>query len=47
MDNLLKAHTYIATWLQAGYGIYYVGYYLLAASLVTLACILASAKTEI
>jgi metabolite-proton symporter len=38
---------YIATWLQAGYGIYYVGYYLLAASLVTLACILASAKTEI
>jgi metabolite-proton symporter len=38
---------YIATWLQAGYGINYVGYYLLAASLVTLACILASAKTEI
>jgi metabolite-proton symporter len=38
---------YIATWLQAGYGIYYVGYYLLAASLITLACIFASAKTEI
>jgi metabolite-proton symporter len=38
---------YIATWLQANYGLSYVGYYLLAASLVTLACIFASAKTDI
>jgi metabolite-proton symporter len=38
---------YIATWLQVNYGINYVGYYLLAASLVTLACIGASAKTEV
>jgi metabolite-proton symporter len=38
---------YIATWLQASYGLNYVGYYLLAASLVSLACIFASAKTEV
>jgi metabolite-proton symporter len=38
---------YIATWLQVNYGINYVGYYLLAASLITLACIFASAKTEV
>jgi metabolite-proton symporter len=38
---------YIATWLQTGYGIKYVGYYLLVTSLVTLASILASVKTEI
>ena len=38
---------YIATWLQANYGMSYVGYYLLAASLVTLACIFASPKHEI
>jgi MFS family permease len=38
---------YIATWLQAAYGINYVGYYLLAASLVTLASIFASAETEV
>jgi metabolite-proton symporter len=37
---------YIATWLQANYGLNYVGYYLLAASLVTLACIFASPKTD-
>ena len=37
---------YIATWLQTGYGIKYVGYYLLVTSLVTLASILASVKTE-
>jgi hypothetical protein len=38
---------YIATWLQSDYGLSYVGYYLLTASLVTLACIFASAKTDI
>jgi metabolite-proton symporter len=38
---------YIATWLQTGYGIKYVGYYLLVTSLVTLASIFASVKTEI
>jgi metabolite-proton symporter len=38
---------YIATWLQATYGLSYVGYYLLAAALVTLACIYASPKTDI
>ena len=38
---------YAATWLQANYGMNYVGYYLLAASLVTLACIFASPKTHI
>ncbi|HEY8333576.1 MAG TPA: MFS transporter [Tardiphaga sp.] len=38
---------YAATWLQVNYGMTYVGYYLLAASLVTLACIFASPKHEI
>jgi metabolite-proton symporter len=38
---------YIATWLQANYGINYVGYYLLAAALVSLACMLATAETDI
>ncbi len=38
---------YIATWLQTSYGIDSVGYYLLVASLFSLACILASAKTEV
>lgn len=38
---------YIATWLQGNYGIDYVGYYLLAAALVTLACIFATAKDDI
>jgi metabolite-proton symporter len=37
---------YIATWLQSNYGISYVGYYLLAASLVTIGCIFASARTD-
>jgi metabolite-proton symporter len=37
---------YIATWLQSNYGISYVGYYLLAASLVTLGCIFAATKTD-
>jgi MFS family permease len=38
---------YAATWLQANYGLQYIGYYLLAASLITLACIFASAKHEV
>jgi len=37
---------YIATWLQVNYGTAYVGYYLLAAVLITLACIFASRKDE-
>ncbi|MDR3467748.1 MAG: MFS transporter [Xanthobacteraceae bacterium] len=37
---------YIATWLQVNYGTAYVGYYLLAAALITLACIYASRKNE-
>jgi hypothetical protein len=38
---------YIATWLQANYGLSYIGYYLLAAAAITLACILASPKHEV
>lgn len=38
---------YIATWLQANYGLQYIGYYLLAAAAITLACILASPKHEV
>jgi metabolite-proton symporter len=38
---------YIATWLQANYGLQYIGYYLLASALITLACIFASAKHEV
>ncbi len=38
---------YIATYLQASYGINSVGYYLLVASLISLACIFASGKTEV
>ncbi|MBS7812104.1 MFS transporter [Roseococcus pinisoli] len=38
---------YIATWLQAHYGIQYVGYYLLAAAAVTLACIFATPRQEV
>jgi metabolite-proton symporter len=38
---------YAATWLQAHYGLPYVGYYLLAAALITLLCILASRKGEV
>jgi metabolite-proton symporter len=38
---------YIATWLQANYGMTYVGYYLLVASIITLACILLSGKEEV
>ncbi|HEX7791363.1 MAG TPA: MFS transporter [Afipia sp.] len=38
---------YIATRLQADYGITYVGYYLLAAALISLVCVLASPKKNI
>ncbi|MBP1857433.1 MFS transporter [Rhizobium herbae] len=38
---------YIATWLQANYGMTYVGYYLGVAALITLACILLSGKDEV
>ncbi|MEI4486791.1 MFS transporter [Frigidibacter sp. MR17.14] len=38
---------YIATWLQANYGMAYVGYYLLAAAVITLLCILASGREEV
>lgn len=38
---------YAATWLEANYGMAYVGYYLLAASLITLVCIVLSGKSKI
>lgn len=38
---------YIATWLQANYGMTYVGYYLLVAAIITLVCILLSGKEEV
>ncbi|MEK1933488.1 MAG: MFS transporter [Pararhizobium sp.] len=38
---------YIATWLQANYGMTYVGYYLGVAALITLVCILLSGKDEV
>jgi metabolite-proton symporter len=38
---------YIATYLQASYGMTAVGYYLLVAAIITLACILASGKNEV
>ncbi|MNP50400.1 Inner membrane metabolite transport protein YhjE [compost metagenome] len=38
---------YAATWLQKTYGLEYVGYYMLAASVVTLICILASGRDEV
>lgn len=38
---------YIATWLQATYGMSHVGYYVLAAALVSLVCILASGRDEV
>ena len=38
---------YIATWLQANYGMTYVGYYLGIAALITLACIMLSGKDEV
>jgi metabolite-proton symporter len=38
---------YIATSLQASYGIAYVGYYVCVAAIITLACILLSGKDEV
>ncbi len=38
---------YIATSLQASYGINSVGYYMMVAALISLACIFASGKTEV
>jgi len=38
---------YAATWLQSRFGLEYVGYYLLLAAIVTLACIFASGKDEV
>ncbi|MGF9563933.1 MFS transporter [Neorhizobium sp. JUb45] len=38
---------YIATYLQANYGMAYVGYYLLVAALITLACIFLSGKDKV
>jgi metabolite-proton symporter len=38
---------YIATWLQANYGMTYVGFYLGIAAVITLVCILASGKDEV
>ncbi|MBB95100.1 MAG: MFS transporter [Rhodobacteraceae bacterium] len=38
---------YIATWLQTTYGMAHVGYYLLAAAIITLACILAMGRAKV
>ena len=38
---------YVATWLQANYGMTYVGYYLGLSAVITLACILLSGKDEV
>ncbi|MGO4852661.1 MFS transporter [Phaeovulum sp. W22_SRMD_FR3] len=38
---------YIATWLQSTYGMAYVGYYLGLAAVITLLCILATAKDKV
>ena len=38
---------YIATWLQSTYGMAHVGYYMLAAALITLACILAMGAKKV
>ncbi len=38
---------YIATWLQANYGMLYVGYYLGLSAVITLICILASRRDEV
>lgn len=38
---------YAATWLQKTYGLGHVGYYVLAAAIITLLCILASGREEI
>ncbi|OJF97301.1 MFS transporter [Pararhizobium antarcticum] len=38
---------YIATWLQVNYGMTYVGYYLLIATVITLVCILLSGREDV
>lgn len=38
---------YIATWLQANYGMFFVGVYLGVAAVITLVCILLSGKNEV
>jgi metabolite-proton symporter len=38
---------YIATWLQANYGLAYIGYYVLASAVITLLAIFASDKHEV
>ncbi|CCM76988.1 MFS transporter [Rhizobium mesoamericanum] len=38
---------YIATWLQANFGMQYVGYYLGLSAVITLICILASGQDEV
>ncbi|MAC76835.1 MAG: MFS transporter [Rhodobacteraceae bacterium] len=38
---------YIATWLQANYGMAHVGYYMLAAAVITLGCILAMGRNKV
>ncbi|MDS9467850.1 MFS transporter [Paracoccus sp. MBLB3053] len=38
---------YAATWLQQTYGLGHVGYYMLAAAVITLLCILASGRDEV
>lgn len=38
---------YAATWLQANYGLNFVGYYMLVAAIITLICILLSGKDEV
>lgn len=38
---------YIATWLQASYGMEYVGYYMLLAAAITLLCVLAMGREKV
>ena len=38
---------YAATWLQQTYGLTHVGYYMGAAAVITLLCILASGRDEV
>ena len=38
---------YIATYLQANYGLAYIGYYVLASAVITLLAIFASGKQEV
>ncbi|MEV9417927.1 MFS transporter, partial [Klebsiella pneumoniae] len=38
---------YAATWLQQTYGIAYVGYYMAAAAVITLLCVIASGREKI